>query len=359
MRLPALILACTLLGATAVVATQGKGSMPDPARTHYQRQNCHGAYDLLNADVDAGRLPSDADRAWARAHEDAAIAGKPCPAPPEALAKRATNRIVVTQPGLQTLIKFKALDDPSAWFEAAYAVLTGSVKLDGVTAADGFAMLKKAAELGDAPAQMFLGSLHIGGAVTGKADYTAGLPFIQSAAKSGHVDAMFMLGSMYVAGLGTRKNPRLAFDYLAKAAERGHVMATFLAAKMANEGDGIKKDYNLAYRLARNLADQGEVSGAILAASALLQQKNAGDNENEVLYWMDVAARDGDDKVRAEIAKFRPQVVAAYKRYNAPPEYHPRVRKQCPTKTVCLVDRFSGARQSCITNKDYWNDCDG
>jgi TPR repeat protein len=359
MRLRTIILAAATLCATGAAAFQGRGSMPDPARMHYERQNCHGAYDLLSAEVDAGRTPSNEDRAWARTHEDAALAGKPCPAPPASLAKRASNRTVVTPHGLKLLVKFNQQNDGSAYFESAYAVLTGAVKLEGVTPQDGFAMLKKAAELGDPPAQMFMGSLYVAGVATGKPDYAGAFPFIEAAAKSDHVDALNMLGSMYVSGLGTRKNEKLGFQYLAKAAEHGHVFATFMAAQMANEGTGTKRDHKLAYRLARNLADQGEVSGAVLAASALLQQKNAEDNENEVLYWMDVAIRDGDDKIKSEIGKIRPQVVAAYKRLNAPPEYRPRVRKACPMKTVCYVNRFSGARQQCTTNKDYWNDCDG
>jgi hypothetical protein len=127
---------------------------------------------------------------------------------------------------------------------------------------------------------------------------------------------------------------------------------------MIQDGEGTPKDFNLAYRLARNLADRGEAYGAVLSASALLQQKNAKDHEDEVLYWIDVAIRDGDDHIQTEVGKLRPQVVAAFSRAKAPPEYHPRVRKLCPLKRTCLVDRISGL-QSCTTNIDYWNDCDG
>ncbi|UZK65630.1 tetratricopeptide repeat protein [Sphingomonas sp. M1-B02] len=359
MRLWKLWLGFAALGAAGgVVATQGKGSMPDGSRLHYERQNCHGAYDLLNADVDAGRALSDADQVWARAHEDAALAGKPCPAPPAALAKRATNRTVVTPHGVKILVNFKKQNDGAAWFESAYGVLTGAVKLPGVTPADGFATLRKAVELEDPPAQLFMGSLYITGVATGKEDYAAALPFIEKAAAAGHVDALAMAGNFYKSGVGTKADPRKAFAYYGKAAERGHVFATFMAAHMANDGEGTKKDHKLAYRLARNLADQGEVAGAVLAASALLQQRNVGKHEDEVLYWMDVALRDGDAKIKAEIGKFRPQVVAAYKRLNAPPEYRPRVWKACPMKTVCRVSHYTGIQQ-CTTNKDYWNDCDG
>ena len=344
------------LGATAAVAMQGSGTMPDPARQYYQRQNCHGAYDLLNADVDAGRTPSAADRAWARAHEDAALAKKPCPTPPEALAARAANRTIMTGPGMKMLGTYALQDDAVALFEFGYRVLTNPGKLT-VSPSDAAAMIRKSGDLGYAHANLVIGSLFISGQATGKADYAAGFPFVEKAGAAGHPDALNMLGSMHMTGLGTKKNEKLGFDYLSKAAANGHVMATFLAAKMALDGAGVKKDPVLAYRLARNLADQGEVSGAILASSALLQQKRNEDNEKEVLYWMDVALRDGDAKVKSEIGKLRPQVVAAYKRANAPPEYRPRVRKLCPMKTVCYVSAYTGARQSCTTNKDYWNDC--
>lgn len=340
-------------GATAVIS---QAAMPDIARQHYERQNCHGAYDVLVEQLDNGSRPSEAEVAWAKGYEDNAASGQPCPAPPADLAARASNRTVVTQAGLAKLAAYHKQGDATAYFEAANTVLTG--KTDIVGPEVGWELLGQAVRLGEPSAQYFLGLLTIGG-VLGKADdYAGGLPHIENAARAGHVDALFQAGNMYAAGLGTKKDSRKAFEYYRQAAERGHVFAAYQAAVMANDGDGVKKDHALAYRLARNLADQGEVVGAVLAASSLLQQKDVKEHEDEVLYWMDVAMRDGDESIRSEMAKYRPQVQAAYKRLKAPPEYTPRVRKACPLKTVCLVNS-SGVRWQCTTNKDYWNDCDG
>ncbi|HEU0043225.1 tetratricopeptide repeat protein [Sphingomonas sp.] len=347
--------AAALVG-TGAVAMQSSGTMPDMSKSHHPRSNCHGAYDLLNADVDAGRTPSVGDRAWARLHEDAALAGKPCPPPPATLATRAADRSVSTGPGIKMLTRFTRTD-PSAVFEAGYGLATGTIKLGGMTPMQGAQMIRQAADMGDAHAQYVVGAVLFSGEGLPKPDKAGAFPFYAAAAKAGHLDATFMLGAMYMNGLGTKKDAGLAFDHLSKAAAGGHVFATYLAASMALNGEGVKQDFNLAYRLARNLADQGEVSGAIIAASALLQQKRATENEKEVLYWMDVAARDGDATVKAHVQKLRPQVVAIYQRVNAPPEYRPRVRKLCPMKTVCYVSAYSGSRQSCTTNKDYWNDC--
>ena len=356
MRIVMMLMGAMALGfAAAAAALAPNGGMPDIAKTYYERQNCHEAYDAyLDASKNNGAL-SAADKAWAASYEAASGNDGKCPAPTPALAKAATNRVVSNGEALKLLVPYMNAGDPAAYFEAGQAIIADKVDLPKEQAG---AMIRKASDLGYAPAQFMVGSLYIAGAVTGKADYAQGFPFIQQAAEGGHVDALFMLANMYKEGLGTKKDPGKAFLYYQRAAEMGHVYAAYLGAYMANDGDGVKADHALAYRLGRNLVDQGETVGAVISASALLQMKDAKDHEDEVLYWMDVAIRDGDEKIRQQVAAFRPRVVAAFKRANAPPEYQPRVWKACPMKTVCLVDRFSGVQQ-CTTNKDYWNDCDG
>ena len=201
--------------------------------------------------------------------------------------------------------------------------------------------------------------LHLGGSYGVPSDFDSALPLIARAAEAGHVDAMNMMGLFHYEGYGdTRKDLPAAFAMFQRAAAEGHVYSAYMAAYMANEGEGTREDHALAYRLARNLAAQGEVVGAVLAASALLQQDDVKDNQDEILYWMDAAIEHGDDRIRAEMAKFRPQVEDIFTRMNAPPEYEPREWKACPMKTVCLVNHFTGLQQ-CTTNKDYWSDCDG
>lgn len=357
MRLPALIFAFVLVGTTAAVATQSQHGLPDIGKQYAERRNCHGAYDVHVEDYKAGRA-SAADTEWAKRYEaGAATAGAACPEAPAALLARAANRTVVTDEGLGMANEYRKHNDGSAWFEIAFTILTG--KTDKLKPEIGFQALGEAVKLGDPSAQFFLGALHIGGTLGKPNDYAGGFPYIRDAAAGGNVDAEFMLANMYKEGLGTKKDPKSAFTWYAKAAEHGHIYAAYLAAYQVNDGDGIKADHGVAYRLARNLADQGQPVGAVIAASALLQMKDAKEREDEVLYWMDVAIRDGDANIRKQIGDLRPKVVAAFKRANAPPEYKPRVWKACPMKTVCYVDRTTGARQSCTTNKDYWNDCDG
>lgn len=356
MRLFGLFLGLVVVGIGAAPAAQTRGSAPDMARSHFERSNCHGAYDVLVEDFQAGRAVSVADRAWGKTHEGNAHAKQPCPTPSEDLLRRATNRTVVTEPALSLLANYQDQDDAAAYFEMALAIING--KFPKYDPQIGFKALGNAVRLGNPAAQYYLGLLHVGGAFGKPSDYASGLPLIEKAAQAGHVDAMFMTANFYKDGLATKKDAKKAFDYYRQAAERGHIFATYLGYHMVMDGEGTQRNHDVAYRLARNMADQGEVYGAVMAAATLLQRKDAVKHEDEVLFWLDVAARDGDQKIKAEIGKLRPLAVAAYKKAKAPPEYVPRVRKVCPMKTVCYVSAYTGARQSCTTNKDYWNDCD-
>jgi TPR repeat protein len=357
MRFVGIVLLLALGAATAADAdSESSGGFPDIGRQYFHRADCHEAYDLAVEDAHAGRL-SDEDGAWAESYEGAAKAKQPCPTPGEALARRATDRVISTDEGLGFAATYGDNGDPVAYFEVANSVF--QAKTTKLTPPQAWQLLVNSASNGYAHAQYFEALLYINGTATGKADYATALPLLESAARAGHVDALFLAGNYYYDGsLGAKKDSAKAFTYFTQAAERGHVYATYMAANMANDGAGVKTDHALAYRLARNLADQGEVVGSVIAASALLQMKDAKDREDEVLYWLDTAIRDGDDKIRGQVSEMRPKVVAAFNRANAPPEYHPRVWKACPMKTTCFVNS-SGLQYNCTTNKDYWNDCDG
>ncbi|RYD55907.1 MAG: sel1 repeat family protein [Sphingomonadales bacterium] len=357
MRIGEILFAMALAGAGAMGAiAQSKGvPMPDATKQYYQRQNCHQVYDMLVAQDRAGNRLNDADAAWAKVYEDNAKSGR-CPAPPEPLAKRATNRTLVTAQGLDKAIDYHEQKDPSATYEIAFAVLSGSNK--ELTVGQGLTLLEEAYKLGDPTAAYQLSQQYFSGNMGKPQDYAGGLPSLLKAAEANHVDAIFQAGAIYANGFGVKKDMAKAFGFFRRAAEQGHVFGTYLAAQMANEGAGVKKDHALAYRLGRNLAEAGETSGAIFAASALLQMKDVKKNQDEILYWMDRAHREGAEDIKAHINKLRPQVVTLFNKMNAPPEYRPRERKACPMKTVCYVNQFTRAQQ-CTTNKDYWSDCDG
>lgn len=331
--------------------------LPTIDKIHQTRSNCHNAYDKLFSENAKGRKPSGEEASWAAAYEAARAAKQPCPKPPAGLALRADKHVIETEQGMGGAAGYALQQkDPVALFETGLAMWNGKFGQKDVQ--EGYKLISQAADLGDPEANYTKGVLLARGQVDNKVDYKAGLALVEKAATAGHVDAMFSAGNFYLAGLGTPKNPAKAFGWFRKAAERGHIYGTFLAWDMLNEGKGTKKDWNLAYRLGRNLAEDGQVYGAVMAASALLQSSDPMKHQDETLYWIDYAIRYGNNDVRTQMSALKPKVVAVFNRANAPPAYRPRTFKACPMKTVCTVNHYSGL-QSCTTNKDYWNDCDG
>ncbi len=352
-----------MLGLTAVLALLPApllaGSAPDPQRLHQSRSNCHIAYDLLSEALEKNQPISNADIAWAQAHELAAKAKSPCPAPSADLAQRATNRIIATPDGLAVARSYiDGQNDAGAMMEVGLSMYSGY--FSDLTKQQGLDMVKRSAEGGD-PMGMYFYGVELAGGSYGAKDIKGGVAWMEKAAAAGHVDAMHRAAIHYHEGLGVKKDEKRAFALFRQAAENGHVYATVMAFTMIDEGRGTKKDFGLAYRLSRNMAEQGEVYGAVMAASALLQSKDALKHETEVLYWMDYAIRNGDEKIRSIMTPLRPQVAAIYNRpapVSAPRDFRPRPFKACPMKTTCVVNHYSGLK-SCTTNKDYWNDCDG
>lgn len=343
--------------ATASSTINGGGAMPDPTREYHQQVDCHNAYDRLVAELKRGTPPSAAGLAWTREYEANANAGTPCPAPLPEFVARGGNWQISTPEGRDfALLYAQKQKDPAAISEIGTAWLNGTV--EGGTAQDGLALMQEAANLGDPVALFNVGTLYSAGLIGGKKDHATAFRMIDQAAQAGHVDAIYRSGLYYLEGLGTKKDPKKAFAAFKTAAERGHFYATIMAFDMINSGNGTKKDFQLAYHLSRVVADQGEAYGAVMAASSLLQMKDVLKHEDEILYWMDQGIATGDDTIRGQLIPLRAQVVGAFTKAKAPPEYKPRVFKACPMKTVCTVNHYSGL-QSCTTNKDYWNDCDG
>jgi uncharacterized protein len=336
-------------------ATGLNGAFPDPGRKHHQRANCHGVYDMLVARVTGGEALSGAEADFADAYEANAEAGRPCPPPPDALLASAVNRDIVSQQTFYQLSQYVQQNDPAAYYELAMATMDGRVP--DVDRSIGLPTLVEAARLGDPSANYMAGILSMQQSGLGPKDEAKALAHFETAAQQEHVDALFMAGLMHVEGMGTRKDAAKGLDYLRQAAERGHVHATYSAANIVNLGQGVKADHDLAYRLGRNLVDQGEVVGAVIAASALLQRRDVKKHQDEILHWMGVAQRHGDAKIKADMNRFRPKIVAIFDRMNAPPAYRPREIKVCKKRTVCYTDRFTGARNSCHTYVDYWSDC--
>jgi localization factor PodJL len=108
--------------------------------------------------------------------------------------------------------------------------------------------LKRAANLGFAPAQFYLGRLYEAGAAGLAKDMTQARIWTQRAAQGGDPAAMYNLASYLYAGDGGPKDGAGAVEWFRKAAERGVVNSQFNLAQLYETGHGVPKNLAEAYK---------------------------------------------------------------------------------------------------------------
>ncbi len=108
--------------------------------------------------------------------------------------------------------------------------------------------LKRAANLGFAPAQFYLGRLYDAGAAGLAKDMTEARRWTQRAAQGGDPAAMYNLASYLYAGDGGPKDAAGAAEWFRKAAERGVVNGQYNLAQLYETGHGVAKNLAEAYK---------------------------------------------------------------------------------------------------------------
>jgi localization factor PodJL len=158
-----------------------------------------------------------------------ASAGRVAPAPPHAASAQAIG------PGVSSSETARSLYDDS---------------VRRIEAGDPGALndLKRAANLGFAPAQFYLGRIYEVGAAGVPKDMSEARRWTQRAAEGGDPAAMYNLASYLYAGDGGRKDPAGAVAWFRKAAERGVVNSQFNLAQLYETGHGVTKNLAEAYK---------------------------------------------------------------------------------------------------------------
>jgi len=108
--------------------------------------------------------------------------------------------------------------------------------------------LKRAANLGFAPAQFYLGRLYEAGASGLAKDMGEARRWTQKAAQAGDPAAMYNLASYLYAGDGGPKDAPGAVEWFRKAAEHGVVNSQYNLAQLYETGHGVTKNLAEAYK---------------------------------------------------------------------------------------------------------------
>lgn len=127
-------------------------------------------------------------------------------------------------------------------------------RLDDVSARA--ACYRKAAEQGDADAQLLLGTMYATGTGVAKDDAQA-VQWYRKAAEQRNAGAQRNLGVMYENGRGVTKDDAQAVQWYRKAADQGNAGAQVNLAWMYENGLGVAKDDTQAMQWYHKAADQG------------------------------------------------------------------------------------------------------
>jgi len=159
---------------------------------------------------------------------------------------------------------------------ADYEAAIGKLEAGDSTGLEG---MKRAANLGYAPAQTYLGQLYLDGANGVPADPAQSRQWGRRAAEGGDPRGMHLYGMQLYEGDGGATNQAEALTWLLNAAERGLPDSQFNVARIYETGaDGVAK------------------------------------NPTEALKWYMIAARGGDTEAQAAVTRLRPTATATAQR---------------------------------------------
>lgn len=138
--------------------------------------------------------------------------------------------------------------------------------------AQGLADLKKTANLGHAPAQLYLGKLYEDGRFGVKKDLAEARRWTERAARGGDRRAMHNLALYYFNGEGGDKDPAVSAQWFRRAAERGLVDSQYNLGRLYEEGLGVAQNGAEAYKwflIAARAGDEGARSSAARVKATL------------------------------------------------------------------------------------------
>lgn len=166
----------------------------------------------------------------------------------------------------------------------------------------------KAAEQGYADAQEKCGDMyHQGGRVVAM-DYTEArkeaLKWYLKAARQGKVWSQFRAAVMYERGEGTTVNMTEALKWYIKAAEQGDDNAQYNVGIMYYKGEGTDENKAEALKWYLKAAEQGHVNAQFNAGVMYYKGEGTAENKETAKKWFLAAARQEDDMAKEYLEEY-------------------------------------------------------
>ena len=154
-----------------------------------------------------------------------------------------------------------------------------------------FKVLLRAAELEDAEAQYYLGTMYYTGDGVEK-DYSQALRWFRLAALQGHTKAQFNVGGMYYNGTGIAQDYGQAAKWFRRAAKSGDTNSKSVLGLMYYYGEGVAKDAEMAAKWFREMALSGYEGALYEAASSDMEGFDTLLDFEQCYCWLLIAGPD-------------------------------------------------------------------
>ena len=112
---------------------------------------------------------------------------------------------------------------------------------------EALASCHKAAEQGEALAQIYLGNKYQHGSEGVTQDYNQAFQWFKKAAEQGDAKVQHILGTMYDQGKGVEEDDKQAVHWYRKAAEQNHAPAQSNLGVLYAKGEGVMQDFIVAH----------------------------------------------------------------------------------------------------------------
>lgn len=146
----------------------------------------------------------------------------------------------------------------------------------------------KAAELGNAEAQVTLGALDESRG--GTQNYRSAAVWYSKAAEQGSEPAQLRLAFLYAWGLGVPRDAAQAAGWYSKAAAQGNAEAQQALGAACQLGSGVPQDYFLAAAWYRKAAEQGDTVSEYLLGVLNFWGFGTAQSDGEAYFWIKVAS---------------------------------------------------------------------
>jgi TPR repeat protein len=146
------------------------------------------------------------------------------------------------------------------------------------------ALLRPAAERGDAEAQFLLGLSYRSGRGVAANDVEANR-WLERAAKQNHAQAQYLLGLSYLRGRGVAKDSRQAVDLFRQSALQGNAGAQYHLGLAHLSEDGAPRDDKLALTWLERAADQGYAEAQYLIGEMYQNGRGTAPNPAWAMRW--------------------------------------------------------------------------